>query len=139
MSPADSRIVDEVIVPLLNVHPGAEEKLFEWLRAKYELNGGVELLTAAEFAVRTKFHPDTVARWAREKRIPAAKQVGRKWRIPEDAEVLPVNNVQSRKPSATITKPRKTSSSDVEAVQAMLDQARKTRAAQETSRKGGKT
>jgi excisionase family DNA binding protein len=138
MSPGDRAIRDSIVM-LLSFHPVVEAELCAQLNAKYGLDGGSELLTAAEFAVRTKFHPDTVARWAREERIPAAKQVGRKWRIPEDAEVLPVNNAQPRRPSATITTQRKKSSSDVEAVEAMLEQARKTRAAQEKSGKGGKT
>jgi excisionase family DNA binding protein len=138
MSPAENAICDSIFM-LLAFHPAVKAELVERLSAMYGPAGGVELLTAKEFAVRKKLHPDTVARWAREERIPAVDKVGREWRIPENAEVLPVNNVQSKRPSANPTAPRKQSNSDIEAVDAMIEQARKTRAAQTKSTKGGKT
>jgi Helix-turn-helix domain len=139
MSPADSAIVDEVIVPLLRVHPGAEAELWERLSAKYGLPDATEILTAAEFAIRHKLHPDTAARLAREGRIPAAQKVGREWRIPEDAEVLPVSDAAPRWSFVTTAASRKRSRSHNRASDAMREMARRRRGNGTGNTKGGTT
>ena len=139
MSPADTIIVDEVIFPLLRVHPGAEAELWERLNAIYGHHGGERLLTAAEFATRLRLHPDTTARLAREGRIPAAQKVGREWRIPDDAEVLPASDSPPRWSFATNAAPRKRGRSHNRASDAMREMARKRRGDGTANTKGAKT
>jgi hypothetical protein len=101
MTPTATVILDEVIVPLLRLHPDVAAKLWELLSTKYG-RGTVEVLTAKEFALRRKIDPDTAAKWARAGRIPTAQKVGREWRIPENAEVLEARAVveEPGKPNA---------------------------------------
>jgi excisionase family DNA binding protein len=126
VTPADSMIVDEVIVPLLRVHPDAEAKLWELLSAKYGRN--VEVLTAKEFASRLKIDPDTAAKWARAGRIPTAQKVGREWRIPENAEVLGACVVGEASELPAPARPRRTQRFRSAASEAMRTQARAARA-----------
>jgi hypothetical protein len=126
----DRAIVQDVIVPLLKVHPGAETELWELLSLKYR-RAEDDLLTAKEFAATRRVDPDTAAKWAREGRIPAARKVGREWRIPVDAEVLEAGAVMEGAglPFSSDQRPRRrrTRSS---AAQAMRSQARVGRASE---------
>jgi hypothetical protein len=127
MTPADSMILDDVIVPLLRMHPDAEAKLWELLNAKYG-HLGVEVLTAKEFASRRKIDPDTAAKWARAGRIPTAEKVGREWRIPENAEVLEARAAEEASGLPPATRPRRTQRLRSAASEAMRIQARAARA-----------
>ena len=58
--------------------------LAERLRPHLATHDGQELLGPKEAAVRLGLHERTVARMAREGRIPGAIKVGRGWRFPAD-------------------------------------------------------
>jgi excisionase family DNA binding protein len=45
-----------------------------------DAGGGAEILTIEEVAAYLRLKPQTIYRWAQEKRIPAAK-IGKEWRF----------------------------------------------------------
>ena len=119
----NAHAIVEAIARMLEFHPEAEAELSELLSLKYGRQDAA-LLTAKEFALSRRVDADTASKWARSGRIPAAKKVGREWRIPENAEVLEAGDllIVDVVPIGEQRQPRRRARSS--AAQAMRSQAR---------------
>ncbi len=101
----------------LEAHPEGRPLLAEALRP-HLVPEPAQLLDVDAAAERLGCNPDTLTRWAREKRI-WAKKVGREWRFRADR--LEVSRHRSSSPLSPLTErtPRQASGAEFRAVEAM--------------------
>lgn len=84
-----SPLVAALLEELRAAEEGVRREIASYLLPELSDESG-RLLDAEEKAKQLGLHRETLVRFARERRVPAAKQVGREWRFPSgDCEILP--------------------------------------------------